>query len=161
MNDSVENLVTRFENNDIDRRSFVQAIMLLALSPSTGQAQEQGLNANSMNHVTLAVSDPERSREFYASVLNMSVVSRQPASPVSGAGINMGTGDSFLGLYPIENPGRIHHFCLGVDDYVLEDAAEKLRVAGVKPVIREDRPELYFSDPDGITVQLSEKDYRG
>ena len=161
MNDSVENLVTRFENNDIDRRSFVQAIMLLALSPSTGQAQEQGLNANSMNHVTLAVSDPERSREFYASVLNMSVVSRQPASPVSRAGINMGTGDSFLGLYPIENPGRIHHFCLGVDDYVLEDAAEKLRAAGVKPVIREDRPELYFSDPDGIMVQLSEKDYRG
>ncbi len=161
MNDTVENLVTRFESKDIDRRSFIRALSLLAVSPSIVQAQSQSLNANSMNHVTLAVADPERSKNFYASVLNMSVVSRQPASPVTGAGINMGTGSSFLGLYPLVNPGRIDHFCVGVDNYVLEEAAEKLREAGITPVIREDRPEIYFSDPDGITVQLSEKEYRG
>ena len=161
MSDSVEQLVTQYENKVIDRRSFIGALTLLAVSPSIGRAQTQGLNANSMNHVTLAVSDPERSREFYASVLNMSVVSRQPASPVVGAGIDMGAGDSFLGLYPLANPGRIDHFCLGVDGYVIEEAAEKLRLAGVTPAIREDRPEIYFKDPDGITVQLSEKEYRG
>lgn len=161
MHDSIENLVTLFETNAIDRRGFIQSLMLLAVSPTVGYAQVQRLNANSMNHVTLAVSDPERSREFYTSVLNMSVVSRQPASPVTGAGINMGAGDSFLGLYPLENPGRIDHFCLGVDDYEIEEAAERLREVGVAPVIRKDRPELYFKDPDGITVQLSAKDYRG
>lgn len=161
MHDSLEKLVTLFENKAIDRRGLIQSLMLLALSPVIGHAQALRLNANSMNHVTLAVSDPERSREFYASVLNMSVVSRQPASPVVGAGINMGAGDSFLGLYPLENPGRIDHFCVGVDDYVIEEAAEKLREAGVTPVIRKDRPELYFKDPDGITVQLSGKEYRG
>jgi len=161
MHNSVEKLVTLFENGAIDRRGFVQSLMLLAVSPTIGYAQVQKLNANSMNHVTLAVSDPERSREFYASVLNMSVVSRQPASPVTGAGINLGAGDSFLGLYPLENPGRIDHFCLGVDNYVIDEAAEKLREAGVAPIIRKDRPELYFKDPDGITVQLSARDYRG
>lgn len=161
MNNSLEQLVTQFENKLIDRRSFVQALALMAISPGMVQGQTQGLNANSMNHVTLAVADPERSMEFYASVLNMSVVSRQPASPVTGPGINMGAGDSFLGLYPLRNPGRIDHFCLGVDNYVIEEAAEKLRLAGVAPSIRADRPELYFKDPDGITVQLSEKEYRG
>lgn len=161
MHDSVEKLVTLFENNSIDRRGFIQSLVLLAASPTIGHAQMQRLNTNSMNHVTLAVSDPERSREFYASVLNMNVVSRQPASPVTGPGINMGAGDSFLGLYPLQNPGRIDHFCLGVDDYVIEEAAQKLRESGVTPVIRKDRPELYFKDPDGITVQLSAKEYRG
>lgn len=161
MHNSVEKLVTLFERGAIDRRGFVQSLMLLAVSPTIGYAQVQKLNANSMNHVTLAVSDPERSREFYASVLNMGVVSRQPASPVTGAGINLGAGDSFLGLYPLENPGRIDHFCLGVDNYVIDEAAEKLREAGVAPIIRKDRPELYFKDPDGITVQLSARDYRG
>jgi catechol 2,3-dioxygenase-like lactoylglutathione lyase family enzyme len=161
MHDSVEKLVTLFENNSIDRRGFIQSLVLLAASPTIGHAQMQRLNANSMNHVTLAVSDPERSREFYSSVLNMNVVSRQPASPVTGAGINMGAGDSFLGLYPLQSPGRIDHFCLGVDSYVIEETAEKLREAGVTPVIRKDRPELYFKDPDGITVQLSAKSYRG
>ncbi len=161
MHDSIEKLVTLFENNAIDRRGFIQSLMLLAVSPTIGSAQVQRISANSMNHVTLAVSDPERSREFYASVLNMDVVSRQPASPVTGAGINMGAGDSFLGLYPLQNSGRIDHFCIGVDDYEIEDAAEKLREAGVMPIIRKDRPELYFKDPDGITVQLSAKEYRG
>jgi len=161
MHSTVEELVTLFENKAIDRRGFIQSLMLLAMSPAAGHAQTPQLNANSLNHVTLAVADPERSRAFYSSVLNMSVVSRQPASPVTGAGINMGAGGSFVGLYPLENPGRIDHFCLGVDDYVIEEAAEKLKLAGVTPVIREDRPELYFKDPDGITVQLSEKAYRG
>lgn len=161
MHDTVEKLVTLFENGAIDRRGFVQSLMLLAVSPAIGHAQTQRLNANSINHVTLAVSDPERSREFYASVLNMNVVSRQPASPVVGPGINLGAGESFLGLYPLENPGRIDHFCVGVDDYVIEEAAENLREAGVTPIIRKDRPELYFKDPDGITVQLSAKEYRG
>jgi catechol 2,3-dioxygenase-like lactoylglutathione lyase family enzyme len=161
MHNPIEELVTLFENKAIDRRGFIQSLMLLAVSPTIAQAQAGQLDANSLNHVTLAVSDPERSREFYASVLNMSVVSRQPASPVVGAGINMGAGDSFLGLYPLKNPGRIDHFCIGVDNYVIEEAAEKLKLAGVTPVIREDRPELYFKDPDGITVQLSQKEYRG
>jgi len=161
MHNSVEKLVTLFENKAIDRRGFIQSLMLLAVTPTIGHAQARGLNANSMNHVTLAVSDPERSRAFYESVLNMSVVSRQSASPVVGAGINMGAGDSFLGLYPLENPGRIDHFCVGVDDYVIEEAAEKLELAGITPVIRKDRPEIYFKDPDGITVQLSAKEYRG
>jgi catechol 2,3-dioxygenase-like lactoylglutathione lyase family enzyme len=158
---SVEQLVTQFENKLIDRRSFISALAFLAVSPSVSQAKGPELNANSMNHVTLAVADPERSKDFYASVLNMSVVSRQPSSPVVGPGINMGAGHSFLGLYPLQNPGRIDHFCLGVDDYVIEEAAETLRRAGVTPTIREDRPEIYFKDPDGITVQLSEKEYRG
>jgi len=161
MHNPIEELVTLFENKAIDRRGFIQSLMLLAVSPTIAQAQAGQLDANSLNHVTLAVSDPERSREFYASVLNMSVVSRQPASPVVGAGINMGAGDSFLGLYPLKNPVRIDHFCIGVDNYVIEEAAEKLKLAGVTPVIREDRPELYFKDPDGITVQLSQKEYRG
>ena len=161
MHNAVEELVTLFENNAIDRRRFIQSLMLLTVSPAIGHAQTRKLNANSLNHVTLAVADPERSREFYSSILNMNVVSRQPANLMVGAGINMGAGGSFLGLYPLENPGRIDHFCLGVDDWVIEETAARLKQAGVTPAIREDRPELYFKDPDGITVQLSDKAYRG
>ena len=105
--------------------------------------------------MTLAVTDPEVSRKFYEETLGVNVVSRQ------SNGINMGLGDSFLGLYSIPEPGRIHHFCVGVDGYVIEDGAEKLRGAGIEPYVRQDRPELYFNDPDGVLVQLSEKEYRG
>ena len=153
MDKNIDSLVHDYDDGVIDRRQFV-----IALSALTGVRSAQSatpFTANSLNHVTLAVKDPERSREFYESVLGIDVVSRQ------SNGINLGLGDSFLGLYEIPNPGHIHHFCVGVDDYEIQEAAAKLEGAGIEPFVRQDRPEIYFTDPDGIRVQLSEKDYRG
>ena len=62
--------------------------------------------------MSLAVSDVQASAEFYQSLLGLDVVSR----PGNG-GINMGLSDGFLGVYDIEDPGRVHHFCIGVDDF--------------------------------------------
>ena len=153
MDKHIDSLVHDYDDGVIDRRQFVIALSALAGAP---QAQpDTPFRANSLNHVTLAVKDPERSREFYESVLSIDVVSRQ------SNGINLGLGDSFLGLYEIPNPGHIHHFCVGVDDYEIQEAAVKLEGTGIEPLVRQDRLEIYFSDPDGIRVQLSEKDYRG
>ena len=147
----IESLVTRFERGALSRRDFVQGVVAVAATSASPRTPR----ANSLNHVSLAVSDVEASQRFYERVLDVSEVSRQ------SNGVNLGLGDSFLGLYDIDPPGRIHHFCVGVDDYVIGRTAEHLREHGIEPRIRQDRPELYFTDPDGITVQLSEREYRG
>jgi catechol 2,3-dioxygenase-like lactoylglutathione lyase family enzyme len=147
----IEALVSAFEAGTLSRRGFLQGVVLAAASPHARPRPR----AVSLNHVTLAVQDIEASKEFYERVLGISEVSRQ------FNGVNLGLGDSFLGLYDIEPKGRIHHFCVGVEDFDLEAHADELRSLGVEPSIRQDRPELYFSDLDGITVQLSEADYRG
>ena len=162
---SLESLIGRFEAGYLGRREFIQGVLALATAaivPGEVRAAQRtsgGLarpRAASLNHVTLAVSDIERSSEFYGRVLGATEVSRQPN------GINLGLGgDSFLGLYDIDPPPRIHHFCVGVEGFEIEEAAEELRSVGVAPTIRQDRPELYFQDPDGVTVQLSPVDYRG
>jgi catechol 2,3-dioxygenase-like lactoylglutathione lyase family enzyme len=149
----IEALVADYDRGKIDRRQFIRALSIIAAA--TGVAKAGTFQATSLNHVTLAVSDVERSRQFYESVLGASAVSKQEN------GINLGLGESFLGLYDIPGPPRIHHFCVGVDGYEIQAAAQKLRQAGIAPTIRQDRPELYFSDPDGVLVQLSEKEYRG
>ena len=119
--------------------------------------------AETINHVSIAVSDVERSAEFYQSLLDLEVVSR----PGNG-GINLGLGSSFLGLYALPDPGRAHHFCLGVDGYDADTLAERLRRAGLEPSV--DRSplnrttggdQLYFTDPDGTVVQLCENGYQG
>ena len=48
----------------------------------------QGFSAKSLNHVTLAVTDIERSKKFYEDILGASVVSIQKN------GVNMGLGDT-------------------------------------------------------------------
>ena len=126
MSKSIEALVEDYDRRGaISRRTFVQALAVVTASSGVSEATAATFRANSLNHVTLAVTDPEVSRKFYEETLGVNVVSRQ------SNGINMGLGDSFLGLYSIPEPGRIHHFCVGFDGYVIEDGAEKLRLVAV------------------------------
>ena len=149
----IEALVSSFESGALSRRQFVQRMVLVAASPQLKtQVQVKGV---SLNHVSLAVRDVDASRKFYERVLGIAVVSRQPN------GVNLGLGDSFLGLYDIKPKGQINHFCVGVSNFDLQAQADELKALGVKPLIRQDRPELYFADPDGITVQLADADYSG
>ena len=67
----------------------------------------------------------------------------------------------FLGLYSIKEPPRINHFCVGLEQYRVQVAAERLKQLGITPLVRKDKPEVYFKDPDGILVQLESKNYRG
>lgn len=147
----IEALVSAFESGALSRREFLQGVVLAAASPR----RETQIKGVSLNHVTLAVRDVDASQAFYEEVLGVSEVSRQ------SNGVNLGLGNAFLGLYDTEPKGQIHHFCVGVEGFDLERHAGELRGLGVEPFIRQDRPELYFADPDGITVQLSADDYRG
>ncbi|HJN11635.1 MAG TPA: VOC family protein [Pirellulaceae bacterium] len=160
MSDEIESLVSRYDRGVINRRQLLSALAALAAMPVTAHSAESeakapAFEAKSLNHVTLSVSNVQKSKEFYSSILGVSTVSKQKS------GINLGLGDSFLGLYPIKEPPRINHFCVGLDEYQVQVAAERLRQFGISPFVRKDKPEVYFKDPDGITVQLESKDYRG
>lgn len=162
MLNEIETLVSRYESGAIDRRQLLAALAT-AMATATGKtthaelpAEEQpAFQAKSLNHVTLSVTNVARSQAFYKSVLGVSVISKQ------ATGVNLGLGDSFLGLYPINEPPRINHFCVGLDDFQVQVAADRLKDFGIKPRVRQDKPEVYFRDPDGISVQLEHKDYRG
>ena len=118
-------------------------------------AEQPAFQAKSLNHVTLSVSSVAKSKAFYSSILGVTTISEQKN------GINLGLGESFLGLYAIKEPPRVNHFCVGLDTFQVQVAADRLRQFGISPYVRKDKPEVYFKDPDGITVQLESKDYRG
>jgi len=158
MSDRIETLVTQYERGTITRRQLLAGLTVLtATNGAAGEEQkkEPAFRARSLNHVTLSVSNVERSTQFYQSILGIEEISRQKN------GINLGVGESFIGLYRIEEPPRVNHFCLGLDDFDVPRAADRLKEFGIKPYVRQDKPEVYFRDPDGISVQLENKTYRG
>lgn len=154
---AIDTLVTAFESGRLSRRQLVQglAAMVAAAAPAAAEAQAPAIPALSLNHVSLAVTDPEASKQFFQRTFGMPVASTQ------GTGINLSLGTSFLGLYKMPNPGRVDHVCLGVANYEVNAMAAKLEAQGIKATIRKDKPEVYFNDPDGIRFQLENKDYRG
>ena len=156
MKQTVGDLLDRYDAGNLTRRQMIQALAALAVGSRAHRAESSpaAIPASSLNHVSLAVSDVDRSQGFYQQLLGLEVVSQQDN------GINLGLGDSFLRLYDIDGAPRPHHFCIGVDGFELKEVAEQLRARGLQPTFNRG-VEVYFRDPDGILVQLSAPDYRG
>jgi catechol 2,3-dioxygenase-like lactoylglutathione lyase family enzyme len=148
-------------------------------SPSGGRLRTRGIN-----HFTVFVSDPERTIAFYQRVFGLPQTKMQGAMPLFDVG-SAGQILGFVGGGDFVAEPFIHHTCLTVDDFQHERVLELLADYGVKT--REDpiggpieplsayvtmrmpdrggapegTPELYFTDPDGILIQLQDPRYCG
>jgi len=162
---TIESLISQFEQKGLTRRELVAALtMLISGSSAAMSAQStQVAQGRTLNHASLAVSDVEKSAAFYGKLLGLKEVSR----PGNG-GVNLGLGSSFLGFYKIQEPGRVHHVCIGVDDFDPERIAARLKEQGVQATVDRNPAnrtsggdQLYFTDPDGTRMQLSANGYQG
>ncbi|HUG89802.1 MAG TPA: VOC family protein [Planctomycetaceae bacterium] len=126
------------------------------------------IRVQTLDHVTLVVTDLERSRRFYVDALGMREVAR-PAFSFPGSWFQAGETQIHLILENPESgpPGqpagtrakssRHHHFAFRVAD--ARAAARRLDELGVPFVARpKERPDGYLqvfvTDPDGHIVEL-------
>ena len=110
--------------------------------------------------MSVFVPDVQKSVTFYQGLFGMPVLTRQDP------GVNLNAGAGFLGVYPAQagaSGGSINHLCLGLENFDADAVLKTLTERGVKGRIRlrGDTKELYFTDPDGISVQLQDVKYRG
>lgn len=110
---------------------------------------------NGINHITLAVSDLERSFEFYTNVVGL----RPVAKWVRGAYLL--AGDAWICLSLDADTGRVPesdytHVAFSVEKGTFSKSAEAIR-AHDATIWKENRSEgdsLYFLDPDGHKLEL-------
>jgi catechol 2,3-dioxygenase-like lactoylglutathione lyase family enzyme len=161
MIESIEKLLAMYETGAIDRRQLLGGLVAAALvTPAAAQPPESPFQGRVINHVTLSVSDVARSRKFYQKLLGATDIGAPPKSgPPKLADLRVG--DSFIGLYPLGNSGRIDHFSVGIDNYDSDKAMAHLQrhFAANEPSVVVPgggaQNEVYLKDPDGIKVQLS------
>ena len=81
MSAAIEQLVRRYERGRMTRRELVLALTALAAArPAAAAPAVQGASpipVQTMNHVTVVVSDLQRSQEFYQRVLGLPLVTTQ------------------------------------------------------------------------------------
>jgi catechol 2,3-dioxygenase-like lactoylglutathione lyase family enzyme len=156
----VEAVLGRYEAGHMTRRELLAALVSMTLAPSSLRQVAPLIGAaTQLNHATLYVHDVARSQEFYQKLFGMPVLTRQ------GPGVNLRIGAGFVGLYPAGDRGapRIDHICLSVDRFEATNVLPKLQALKIDAEIirRGDTEELYFDDPDGISVQIQDTRYRG
>ncbi|MDA1371735.1 MAG: VOC family protein [Proteobacteria bacterium] len=139
------------------------------------------LSIREFNHFTLYVSDQTRSIQFYQGLFGMPIDTYQGALPV----LRVGSGNQFLALSSQPaRAGRIDHVSLAVDDFDVDRLFSLLESYGLTILGEaggsslplqayvtmrgadrggavEGTPELYFTDPDGIKIQLQDSSYCG
>ena len=115
-----------------------------------------------MLHFSLAVTDLDRSRQFYEGVLNLKVVEQSPRM------VFLQTGDDYLILakgneplkYDTDKSTPVHHaFRVKPEDF--QSSIDHLRQHGVEVFNIENRntgvfwgPQAYFLDPDGNKLEI-------
>jgi len=169
MSVEIDDLVTKFESRALSRRELVAALAGLVTSAAAAPVAAQAgpvtavAQGRTINHVSVAVADVEKSAAFYKALLGLKEVSR----PGNG-GINLGLGSGFLGLYKLPNPGTVNHFCIGVDDFDPDGMAERLKQQGIQATVDRNPAnrtsggdQLYFTDADKTRVQLGPNGYQG
>jgi glyoxylase I family protein len=124
-----------------------------------------------LDHVSVAVTDLERSRRFYRDVLGLTEVER-PAYPVPGVWFQLERGMVHLSVveHPIENrdgpiDSRESHFALRIDDFAgrleslralgYDESAEGALLIQVNPYTVAGVAQIYLRDPDGNLVELN------
>jgi hypothetical protein len=129
MQDSAENLVTLFERGRLNRQQLIQGLRA-ALAPASMVADAHAdtissFRGHSLNHVTLSVTDVERSKKLYSRLLG-GTISFETERGAKVEGANLALPDCFIGLYKLGEP-RVHHFSVGVDNFALDAALETLK----------------------------------
>ena len=164
---------------DISRRSFLFSLPALALtSRAFAQGGNPPIRVRGINHVTLHVSDVKRSVDFYQGLFGMPIISKQGTT---SAGLQIGSGAQHLGVsFGGSAAPTIDHICLAIDNFNIDrlkgifvergvteaDSAQpmKMRIRKRGPEnggAKEGTPEFYFSDPDGLSIQLQDSAYCG
>jgi catechol 2,3-dioxygenase-like lactoylglutathione lyase family enzyme len=159
---NLDALLKQYENGSLSRRDLLAALALLVAAPAAADAAQAAKPVGavkSMNHVTVFVPNVPKSVDFYQGLFGMPILTKQDA------GINLATGTGFYGIYPAQNAttGSINHVCFGMENFDADAVLKQLTDRGIKGNIRlrGDTKELYFTDPDGIRVQLQDVKYIG
>jgi catechol 2,3-dioxygenase-like lactoylglutathione lyase family enzyme len=157
---AVENLLSRYEEGRLSRRELVALLAAAVAAPRTVVAQEPPvLEAATLNHASLIVTDLERSVAFYQRTFGLTVKSRQQG------GVNLAVGDAFLGVYqggPNATP-HIDHICFGLRGFDPAATVAALEAHGLpaESRTRDGVTQVYTADPDNLRVQLQDVSFCG
>lgn len=168
----------------LSRRELLLSLPALAVARQALAQTPSQLKVRALNHMTISVTDPKRTIEFYQTLFGMPVQARQGAGTTV---LRIGPGPQFMAVGAVgagQTPS-ITHYCVTVEDFDVDRILKVLADHGVtkaetgggmsggpmKVRVRMrgpesggapgGTPEIYVGDPDGIVVQLQDPKYGG
>jgi catechol 2,3-dioxygenase-like lactoylglutathione lyase family enzyme len=158
MIERLDALVRSYEQGRLNRRQLLQALASIA-APAAASAQTGTgpvAKGRMLHHINLQVADVARSEAFYRKLFGLG-----PSRKVQGPdnhGLDLAGGGLII-LQKSDMPGRIDHFCVGVDQFDAARMRAAATGAGFERVQGTAADNFFVTDPDGIRAQVSAVDW--
>jgi len=151
MESIIDDVVRRFERGAITRRQLIQALSALAgaAAGAPAAAAQPGLRGTGIDHVSLLVTDLERSAAFYQRVFGLTPVSEDKPNRI----LRLGTNRTIVSLRYEGPSGVVDHFAITVENFNREIVTEQLKQHGLTPQ-QNVQFGFHVTDPDGVVVQV-------
>lgn len=150
----INDMVQRFERGRLSRRELIQGLSLLvaagqAQAAPAGLTQPAGIAAAGIDHVSILVSDVERSAAFYKNLFGLTVLSEDKEHGI----LRLGSKHVIISIRKEKPYGTVDHFGVRVENFNKDAVTRTLQQHGLKP---EENWQYgyYLEDPDGVNVQL-------
>jgi catechol 2,3-dioxygenase-like lactoylglutathione lyase family enzyme len=157
MNASITELVTQFERGGLTRRQLIQGLSVLAAAAGASapaSAQTGALEAMSINHTSVLVTDLQRSTDFYGRIFGLKPVSEDKPNKIVRLGTGgTGVANTIVSLRQQNPPGTIDHFAISVQGFNRDRVTQALKPLGVVTANNIEYG-FYIKDPDGAVVQI-------
>lgn len=148
----ISELVERYDRGRLSRRELIQGLTLLAaVGPAAAAdvAPDSGLVANGIDHVSVLVSDLQRSVAFYQSLFGLSVLSEDKEHNI----VRLGRKRVIISLRTEAPKGTVDHFGVAVENFSRDAVTRVLKQRGLEA--KENwQYGFYTNDPDGAVVQF-------
>jgi catechol 2,3-dioxygenase-like lactoylglutathione lyase family enzyme len=159
MLENLDALISSYDQGILTRRQLLQALAVMVTPATAGAQAPTGgvMRGRMLHHVNVRVSDVGRSEAFYRKLFGL-----PPTRRVQGPdnhGFDLPAGGLII-LQKSDQPGRIDHFCVGVDEFDAERMRTAARNASIDGVQGSANDNFIVSDPDGLRVQVSATDWR-
>lgn len=147
----ISNLVKSFERGSLTRRELIQGLAMLTAASGTAAAglQEAGLKGTKIDHVSIQVTNLQRSINFYQKLFGFSIVSEDKGNEIVRLGINK----TLVSLHHKNPTGIVDHFAIGVEHFDKESVTRDLKLRGITPEENIDAG-FHVKDPEGMNVQI-------
>jgi catechol 2,3-dioxygenase-like lactoylglutathione lyase family enzyme len=152
----ISDLVERFERGGLTRRELIRGLSLLMATAGAAEGVAAAdspppIAASGIDHVSVLVSDLERSKRFYQDLFGFSVLSEDKEHGILRMG---GAGKKVLVSIRSEQPyGTVDHFGVRVEGFDKAAVTQNLRQRGLQPD-ENWQYGFYVKDPDGVNVQM-------
>src|SRR6266576_412032 len=111
MEQVINNLLGRYERGALSRRDLVGALAVVALTNQSASAA--GFESSTLNHVSITVSNLQRSVDFYRNVFGLPVQSENKAAEL----VQLKLGPSQLSIRRADGPKGGDHCAIGLDRF--------------------------------------------